>query len=162
VNDLRIGHGFDLHRLVSGRKLKLGGIEIPFELGLEGHSDADVLLHAVADSMLGAAGLPDIGYHFTPSDPRYRDADSAALLREVRTLVEATGLTSVVNLDCTIIAEKPHLQEYLPAMKQKLAEILGVGEERIGIKATTMEGMGHIGRAESMAAIAVCLLAGDG
>lgn len=144
----RVGIGYDSHRLAPGRKLILGGVEIPYELGLEGHSDADVLAHAIADALLGAAGLGDIGAHFPDDDDRWRDADSIALLSEVRSLVG--GL--VGNVDATVICERPKLGPHRDAIAARLAEAVGAP---VSVKATTNEGMGAIGRGEGIAAIAV-------
>ena len=153
----RIGTGYDVHRLVPGRPLVLGGVRVPHPLGLEGYSDADVLLHAVADAMLGAAALGDLGSHFPPGDPRYAGADSTGLLREVRGLLEAAGLCTV-NVDSTLIAQEPRLTPHIPGMRANLAEILGVALEQVSVKATTTEGLGAIGRGEGIAAQAVVLV----
>ncbi|RME25462.1 MAG: 2-C-methyl-D-erythritol 2,4-cyclodiphosphate synthase [Candidatus Zixiibacteriota bacterium] len=157
--DIRIGHGFDVHRLVKDRVLIIGGVVIPFAFGLEGHSDADVLLHAIADALLGAAGLPDIGQQFPPTDERYLDADSALLLTEVREKVRAAGFGEIVNIDAIIMAERPAMNPHVPSMRERIASILDVPPERINIKATTCERLGFVGREEGMAASAVCLLA---
>lgn len=162
MENLRVGHGFDVHPLVEGRDLILGGVKIPFERGLSGHSDGDVLLHAVMDALLGAAGLPDIGQHFPPSDDKYRDADSAMLLKEVVQLVRGAGFTKIMNVDVTIMAEKPRFSSHIPSMKTRIAEIVGVEPSRINIKATTTERLGFVGREEGIAASAVCLVASDG
>lgn len=158
--NFRIGHGYDIHRLVSGRKCILGGVRIPSNLGLEGHSDADCLTHAVCDALLGAAGLPDIGHYFPNTDERYRDIDSQELLRQVVKLV-ADGGFSIQNVDTTVIAERPKIQPHIAAMKERLAATLEIPAGRIGIKATTNETTGSIGRAEAIAAHAVCLLSGS-
>jgi len=155
--DIRIGIGYDVHRLAAGRSLVLGGVTIPSDLGLEGHSDADALTHAVMDALLGAAGLEDIGHHFPPSDERFRGVSSLRLLGEVRRLVEDAGW-QVVNVDSTMVAERPKLAPYLPAMKQAIGEHLGLDQSRLGIKATTNEGLGALGRGEGIAAMAVALL----
>jgi 2-C-methyl-D-erythritol 2,4-cyclodiphosphate synthase len=155
---LRIGHGFDAHRLVEGRKLILGGIEVPHDKGLAGHSDADVLLHAIADALLGAAALGDIGQHFPPSNDKYKDADSAKLLAEVVRLIRRAGFTSIGNVDCIVMAENPKLAPHIPAMREKIAAVLGITIEQIGIKATTTERLGFVGREEGIAASAVCLV----
>jgi len=153
----RIGSGYDAHRLVEGRPLILGGVEIPYTLGLLGHSDADVLTHAVMDAIIGALGMGDIGQHFPDTDPAHKGADSLSLLKTVMDWVKREGLI-VNNLDATLVAEKPKLARHLPAMKAKLAEILEAPSERINIKATTTEGMGFCGRQEGMAAYAVISL----
>ena len=154
---MRIGHGYDVHRLTEGRKLVLGGVEIPFEKGLLGHSDADVLTHAVIDSLFGAAGLPDIGAHFPDTDERYRGANSMELLRICVEIIQQNGF-QIGNLDCTILAQRPKLRPFVAEMKRNLAAACGVAEERINIKATTEEGMGFTGEGRGMAAYAVCLL----
>jgi 2-C-methyl-D-erythritol 2,4-cyclodiphosphate synthase len=154
---MRVGIGYDVHRMAPGRPLVLGGVVVPSEDGLEGHSDADALLHAVMDALLGAAGLNDIGHHFPPGDERYRGASSLGLLQEVRRLVERAGW-QVVNVDSTVVAERPKLAPFLGAMKRAIGESLGVDQARIGIKATTNEGLGAMGRREGIAAMAVALL----
>ncbi|MEZ5333507.1 MAG: 2-C-methyl-D-erythritol 2,4-cyclodiphosphate synthase [Thermoanaerobaculia bacterium] len=154
----RVGQGYDVHRLVEGRPLVLGGERIPFDRGLEGHSDADVLLHALGDALLGAAGLPDIGAHFPPSDERWRDADSTELLASIAELVRGEGFR-VVQCDCTVIAEAPKLGPYREAIRGRIASILGIGASCVGVKATTHEGLGSLGRGEGIAALAVVLLA---
>lgn len=153
----RIGHGYDIHRLVSGRRCVLGGVDIPSEVGLEGHSDADCLTHAICDALLGAAGLRDIGSFFPNTDERFRGIDSQTLLREVCASIRDEGL-SVQNVDTTVIAERPKILPHVPAMKARLAESLGIPTSAIGIKATTNEKSGSIGRGEAIAAHAVCLL----
>ena len=158
MSEMRIGQGYDVHRLVKGRKLIIGGVEISYELGLEGHSDADVLLHAIADALLGAAGLPDIGHYFPPSDPKFKDADSGQLLAEVKRLISEAGFSRVGNVDAVIMAERPKMGPHIPAMKRNIARILGVAESQIGIKATTTEGLGFVGRGEGIAASAVSLI----
>lgn len=157
---LRVGTGYDVHRLVEGRRLLLGGVGIEHSRGLEGHSDADVLLHAVMDALLGAAGLGDIGQHFPPGDERYRDASSLVLLGTVRSMVEEAGWC-VANVDSTLVAEEPRLAPHMPAMRAAVGSALGIGCEQVGIKATTNEGLGFVGRGEGIAAIAVALLVGD-
>ena len=152
---MRIGHGYDVHRLVEGRKLILGGVEIPYERGLLGHSDADVLTHAVMDAILGAAGLGDIGRMFPDSDPAYAGADSLVLLDRVLARVGEAGW-QVGNVDVTVIAQRPKLMGYLPEMTQTLERRLGAG--RVNLKATTEEGLGFSGAGEGIAAHAVCLL----
>jgi len=154
---LRIGQGMDFHRLVEGRRLILGGVEIPFERGLEGHSDADVLAHAVCDALLGAAALGDIGRHFPDTDPANRDRSSLEFLRGVRAKIEAAGW-SIRNVDTTLLAERPKLMPHAPAMKRNLAESLGIPEDAVSIKATTTEGMNAEGRGEGISAHAVALL----
>ncbi|MDA9962222.1 2-C-methyl-D-erythritol 2,4-cyclodiphosphate synthase [Opitutales bacterium] len=153
----RIGQGYDIHRFAEGRKLILGGIEIPHALGLEGHSDADCLTHALADAILGALALPDIGVHFPPSDPALEGIDSMKILLKAKEQCEAKGYL-IGNVDATIIAEKPTISPYVDAMKERLAQILDVETNQIGIKATTNEGIGGIGRGEGIGAHAVCLL----
>ena len=154
---MRIGHGYDVHKLVEGRDLILGGVKIDYEKGLLGHSDADVLLHAVMDALLGAAALRDIGYHFPDTDPAYKGADSRALLREVKKKLDAAGFR-VGNVDVTVIAQRPRLKEHIPAMMANIAEDLGVEENRVNVKATTEEHMGFTGEGLGMACHAVCLL----
>ena len=155
---LRIGQGYDVHRLVPGRRLVLGGEEIPFERGLEGHSDADVLLHALTDAVLGAAGLGDLGALFPPGDPEWKDASSVRLLEIVMTRAAAAGFR-VVNCDLTLIAEAPKLAPHRERIRARLARVLGVEPGAVGLKATTHEGLGALGRGEGMAALAVVLLA---
>ena len=155
--ETRVGIGYDVHRLAMGRALVLGGVAIPAERGLLGHSDADVALHAIMDALLGAAALGDIGEHFPPSDPAYRGIDSRELLAQVRDLVAGAGWT-VVNIDCTIVAERPKIMPHTPAMRAAIGEALGIAPDRIGIKATTNEGIGFIGREEGIAALAVAAL----
>lgn len=154
---MRIGQGYDVHRLVAGRRLVLGGVEIEYEKGLEGHSDADVLLHALGDALLGAAGLGDLGEHFPPSDERWRGADSADLLASIVEKVLAAGFV-VVQCDTTVIAEEPKLGPYRTPIRGRIAELLDVPVERVGLKATTHEGLGTLGRGEGIAALAVVLL----
>jgi 2-C-methyl-D-erythritol 2,4-cyclodiphosphate synthase len=154
---MRIGQGFDVHALVPGRKLIVGGVEIPFERGLEGHSDADVLLHAITDALLGAAALGDIGRHFPDTDPAYRGADSRALLRAAVAKVGAAGYR-VANVDATIIAQAPKMAPHVPAMVQNLAADLGVAPGQVNVKAKTTERLGFTGRGEGIAAEAVVLL----
>jgi 2-C-methyl-D-erythritol 2,4-cyclodiphosphate synthase len=157
----RVGQGFDVHALVAGRKLVIGGVEIPHERGLLGHSDADVLLHAICDALLGAAALGDIGRHFPDSDPRYKGIDSRELLRQVRGLVEARGYR-VGNVDATIIAEAPRMAPHVGAMVANIAADLGVGTDAVNVKATTTEKLGFTGRGEGIAAQATCLLESAG
>ena len=157
---LRVGLGHDVHRLAPNRRLILGGIPIEFERGLLGHSDADILLHAVTDAVLGAAGLGDIGDAFPDTDPAYAGIDSAILLRRALEKVQAAGW-QVVNLDCTIFAQRPKLARYKPAIRQRLAELLGLTVEAVNVKAKTGEQVGPIGREEAMAADAIVLLERD-
>lgn len=154
---VRIGHGYDVHRLTEGRKLILGGVEIPYELGLLGHSDADVLTHAVMDALLGAAGAGDIGQMFPDSDPAYAGADSIKLLRQVVISIKEKGFT-IENVDGTIIAQRPKLAGHIPEMRARLAQCLEVPQNRVNVKATTEEGLGFSGAGEGIAAHAVCLL----
>ena len=154
---MRIGHGYDVHRFKEGRKLILGGVNIPYELGLDGHSDADVLIHAVMDALLGAAALRDIGYHFPDTDMAYKGADSRMLLRRVRQLLEEKGYR-VGNVDATILAQKPKLKPHIPQMMENIAADLGVEADRVNVKATTEEGLGFTGNMEGMAAHAVCMI----
>ncbi|MEW6049495.1 MAG: 2-C-methyl-D-erythritol 2,4-cyclodiphosphate synthase [Candidatus Zixiibacteriota bacterium] len=158
MTKLRIGHGFDVHPFVGGRPLVIGGVQIPFGQGLAGHSDADVLLHAVCDALLGAMGLPDIGQHFPPTDPRYKGADSKGLLADVVKLTRSNGMRAVVNVDAVIMAEAPPMNPHIPAMKKIIAALLEIPESCVGIKATTCERMGFVGRQEGIAASAVCLV----
>lgn len=154
---MRIGHGYDVHRLTQGRKLILGGVEVPFEKGLLGHSDADVLTHAVMDALLGAAALGDIGKHFPDTDPAYAGADSLKLLDHVVKLLWERGWR-IGNVDATILAQRPKLADYIPAMKENLAAHMGVEADQVNVKATTEEKLGFTGSGEGMAAHAVCLL----
>ena len=154
---MRIGHGYDVHRLVEGRKLILGGVEIPYGLGLLGHSDADVLLHAVSDALLGAAALGDIGKHFPDTDPKYKGADSRVLLRHVVKLIREKGW-QVGNVDVTVIAQAPKLSPNIPQMRENLAQDLEVEPDAVNVKATTEERLGFTGRGEGIACHAVCLL----
>ena len=154
---MRIGHGYDVHRLVEGRDLILGGVKIDYEKGLLGHSDADVLLHAVSDALLGAAGLGDIGRHFPDTDPKYKGADSLMLLREVYRKISEKGFR-VGNIDVTMIAQKPKLKDFIPQMQENIAAAVGVTPDRVNVKATTEEKLGFTGSGEGMACHAVCLL----
>ena len=154
---MKIGQGFDVHALVAGRKLMMGGVEIPYHLGLLGHSDADVLLHAICDALLGACALGDIGRHFPDSDPRYKGIDSRTLLRQVGKLVAERGYR-LANLDATIIAQAPKMAPHIPVMAANIAADLGVAVEAINVKATTTEQLGFSGRGEGIAAQAICLL----
>jgi len=153
----RVGQGFDVHALVAGRRLVVGGVEIPHDKGLLGHSDADVLLHAICDALLGAAALGDIGRHFPDSDARYKDADSRALLRHVAQLVRESGY-AVANVDATIIAQAPRMAPHIPRMVAHIAADIGVDERSVNVKATTTESLGFTGRGEGIAAQAICLL----
>ena len=154
---MRIGHGYDVHRLVEGRDLILGGVKIDFELGLLGHSDADVLLHAVSDALLGAAGLGDIGKHFPDTDPKYKGADSRVLLLHVVRLVRENGYF-ISNVDVTMIAQKPKLKDHIPQMVKNIAADLQIPENRVNVKATTEEKLGFTGTMEGLRCHAVCLL----
>ena len=154
---MRIGHGYDVHRLVEGRDLILGGVKIPYEKGLLGHSDADVLRHAVSDALLGAAGLGDIGRHFPDTDPAYKGADSLKLLACVTEKIRAAGYC-VSNVDVTMIAQKPKLKDYIPQMQRNIALTLDVAESQINVKATTEEHLGFTGDGSGMSCHAVCLL----
>ena len=156
----RVGTGYDVHRLVPGRALILCGTPVPYDRGLLGHSDADVATHALMDALLGAAGLGDIGRHFPDSDDTYKDADSLVLLGEVRKMLEDAGMTSINNVDVTIIAQAPRLAAYNDQMKNNIARILGIPETAVNIKATTEEGLGFTGRGEGIAAIATCAIEG--
>lgn len=155
--NIRIGHGFDVHAFAEGRRLIIGGVDIPHERGLLGHSDADVLLHAICDALLGAAGLGDIGRHFPDSDARYQGIDSRELLRHVMALLDGRGWR-VGNLDATIIAQAPRMAPHIPVMREHIAADLKLGAERVNVKATTTEHLGFTGRGEGIAAEAVCLL----
>jgi len=154
---MRIGHGYDVHKLVEGRKLILGGVDIPYEKGLLGHSDADVLVHAVMDALLGAAALGDIGRHFPDNDPAYAGADSMRLLDQVMCLLDRAGW-KVGNVDATILAQRPKLAPYIPVMKKNLAERMRIDDSCVNVKATTEEGLGFTGAGLGMAVHAVCLL----
>ena len=154
----RTGIGYDVHRFAEGRRMVLGGVEIPFEKGLLGHSDADVLLHAIADALLGAAALGDIGVHFPPTDPQWKDLDSADIVRHTVALLADRGW-EIVNIDASVIAEAPKVNPHVPAMKQCLHEITGLPLDAISIKATTNEGMGFVGREEGIAALATAMIA---
>ena len=154
---MRIGHGYDVHKLVEGRDLILGGVKIEHRLGLLGHSDADVLLHAVSDALLGAAGLGDIGRHFPDTDPAYQDADSLCLLAQVAEKIHTAGYR-VGNVDVTMIAQQPKLKDYIPQMQVNIAQALGVSKSQINVKATTEEHLGFTGNLQGMACHAVCLL----
>ena len=157
---MRVGQGYDVHRLVEGRKLILGGVEIPYEKGLLGHSDADVLTHALMDALLGACALGDIGHLFPDNDPAYAGADSLKLLEHVAKLLGERGF-SIKNVDATVLAQKPKLAPHIPRMRENLARAMGVGPEQVNVKATTEEGLGFTGSGEGMAAHAVCLIEGS-
>lgn len=154
---MRIGQGFDAHALVAGRKLVIGGVQIPYEKGLAGHSDADVLIHAVCDALLGAAGLGDIGAHFPDTDARFKDIDSRRLLREVARLIAANDLR-VLNIDATVIAQAPRLAPYIAHMRNNMAADLGVPPADVNVKAKTTEKLGFVGRSEGIAAEAIALV----
>jgi len=154
---MRIGIGYDIHRFQEGRSLRLGGVDVPWQRGLAGHSDADVLLHAIMDALLGAAGLGDIGQHFPPHDPTYEGADSLMLLARVRQMVMEAGFRPL-GLDATVIAEEPRLGPYLSAMRERIAQALGMAVEQVNVKAKSHEGLGALGRGEGIAALAVALL----
>ncbi|MBR3968177.1 MAG: 2-C-methyl-D-erythritol 2,4-cyclodiphosphate synthase [Clostridia bacterium] len=154
---MRIGHGYDVHRLVFERKLILGGVTIPYEKGLIGHSDADVLLHAVSDALLGAAALGDIGKHFPDTDPAFKDADSRKLLRHVVKLINDKGY-KVGNVDCTVIAQKPKLKDYIDTMRKNIADDCGVDVSQVNVKATTEENLGFTGDGSGISAHAVCII----
>ena len=154
---LRIGQGYDVHRLVSGRRLVVGGVAIPHETGLLGHSDADVLLHAISDALLGAAAMGDIGCLFPDNDSRFKDADSLVLLSAVAEKLKESGF-SIVNIDCTLIAQKPKIRPYMDEMRANIARACGISVEFVSVKATTEEGLGFSGREEGMAAQAICLI----
>ena len=154
---LRIGQGYDVHRLVSGGRLVVGGVAIPHETGLLGHSDADVLLHAISDALLGAAAMGDIGCLFPDNDSRFKDADSLVLLSAVAEKLKESGF-SIVNIDCTLIAQKPKMRPYIDEMRANIARACGISVEFVSVKATTEEGLGFSGREEGMAAQAICLI----
>ena len=156
---IRTGLGFDFHKLVPGRELILGGVAVPFERGLEGHSDADVLLHAVCDALLGAAGLEDIGYHFPNTDPRFKNISSLLLLQQVEALVSEAGF-AIENIDVMLLMEAPRVAPYREQMRRQIARVLGLSPADVSIKATTLEGCGVIGRGEGIAAQAVATLRG--
>lgn len=158
MSKLRIGHGFDVHKFAPDRKLIVGGVTIPHELGLAGHSDADVLLHAIADAILGSVGLPDIGQQFPPDDEKYRDADSIGLLKQVMKLSYAAGLETIENIDGVIMAEGPKMNPHISQMRELICQTLGLYPNQVGLKATTTEGVGFVGRKEGIAASAVCLV----
>ena len=154
---MRIGHGYDVHRIIKGRELFIGGIKIPYEFGLEGHSDADVLLHAICDSLLGAAALGDIGKHFPDSDPAYRGIDSKLLLAHTVSLLKNKGYC-IINIDATVVAQKPKLLPYIERMRDTIAGVCNINIDQINVKATTEENLGFTGRLEGISAQSVCLI----
>ena len=154
---MRIGHGYDVHKLVEGRKLIMGGVDIPYEKGLYGHSDADVVLHAIMDALLGALALGDIGKHFPDTDPQYKGIDSMELMRHVAKLVKEKD-ASVINIDVTILCQRPKLAPHIPVMRQNIADALGCSTDRVSVKATTEEGLGFTGEGLGIACHCVCLL----
>jgi 2-C-methyl-D-erythritol 2,4-cyclodiphosphate synthase len=154
---MRVGIGYDVHRLVSGRPLFIGGVNIPYDRGLEGHSDADVLLHAVCDAILGAAGMGDIGVHFPDHDPSYKDISSLILLAETWSIIKKR-FNALINLDATVFAESPRIAPYADSMKKAIAKTLNASPDQVNIKATTTEGLGFIGKSEGIAAMAVALI----
>ena len=157
MTNLRIGHGYDVHRLVDGRPLILGGLAVPYEKGLDGHSDADVLLHAIMDALLGAAALGDIGRHFPDSDPAYAGVSSMVLLKSVGGILKHAGY-AVVNIDATVLAQAPKLAPYIEEMRRRIAEALGLNYDCVSVKATTEEGLGFTGEGRGIAAHAVALI----
>ena len=157
----RVGFGYDVHRLVEHRKLILGGVSIPHEKGLDGHSDADVLLHAISDALLGAAALGDIGHHFPDTDSAFKNADSALLFKEVIRLIKEKGF-DVGNIDSTVAAQRPQLQPFIPAMRQTIASLAGIDLDAVSVKATTTERLGFVGTEEGMSAYAVCTIISRG
>lgn len=157
ITDIKTGIGFDVHAFAEGRKLIIGGVEIPFEKGLEGHSDADVLLHAIADALLGSLSLGDIGQHFPDTDQKYKNMDSSILLKKVYEMIEEHGY-SLGNLDTILALQKPKIMQYIPSMKNKIAAILNSETDRISIKATTTEKLGFVGREEGIAAMATVII----
>ncbi len=157
---MRVGIGYDIHRFGRGRELVLGGVHIPFERGLLGHSDGDVLCHAVMDSLLGASGLPDIGFWFPPEDPKYKGAYSLKLLHEVGSKIQNAGWR-IVNIDTVLIAEKPRLQEFIPSIRERVANVLSLDAGRFNVKATTNEGVGALGGGEAISCYAVSLLVSE-
>ena len=157
MTDMRIGHGYDVHRLTPDRKLILGGVEIPYHLGLLGHSDADVLIHAIMDSLLGAAALGDIGKHFPDTDEAYKDSDSMKLLAHVVELITNEGY-KIGNIDATIVAQKPKLAQYIDSMRDNIAKVCRFSPDRINVKATTTEKLGFCGRGEGIESHAVCII----
>ena len=159
ANKMRVGIGYDVHPLVEGRKLVIGGVEIPFARGLDGWSDADVLTHAIIDALLGAAALGDIGTHFPPGEPQYKDISSLALLEAVRDKLSAQGW-QVVNIDATVVAEEPKLSGFIEQMRQQLSQTLGIAPTQVSVKASTSAGLGAIGRGEGIAVYAVAMVQG--
>ncbi len=157
MTSIRVGNGFDVHRLVEERELWLGGVKVPYHLGLLGHSDADVALHALSDALLGAAALRDIGYHFPDTDPAYKGADSRILLRRVKEILAEKGY-SIGNVDLTIMAQAPKLLDYIPVMTERIASDLGLSVDAVSVKATTTERLGSTGRGEGIAAMATALI----
>ena len=157
INNMRVGMGYDVHKLVEDRKLILGGVEVPYEKGLLGHSDADVLLHAIMDALLGAAALGDIGRHFPDTDPAYKGASSMELLKHVKRLIEEK-LYVIENIDATIIAQRPKLASYIPEMVKNIAEALEIEEDRVNVKATTEEGLGFTGNGSGISSQAICMI----
>ena len=157
---MRVGSGYDVHPFVSGRPLVLGGIKVPYLFGLKGHSDADVLIHAICDALLGAIAEGDIGRHFPDTDPQYREIKSTILLKRVMDKVKGKGF-SPINVDATIVAQKPKLSEFIPRMVKEIGDVLGIETERVNVKATTTEGLGFTGREEGIAAYAVALVEED-
>ncbi len=160
ASKLRVGIGYDVHPLVKGRKLVIGGVEIPFDKGLSGWSDADVLTHAIIDALLGAAALGDIGSHFPPGEPQYKDISSLVLLKKVRDKLAKNGF-KIVNVDATIVAEKPKLRDFIDQMRQQLSETLGVAPSQVSVKASTANGLGFVGRGEGIAAYAIAIVQGS-
>ncbi len=154
---MRIGIGYDVHPLVKGRKLVLGGVHIPFKSGLSGHSDADVLVHSISDALLGAAGLRDIGFYFPPTEDEYRDISSLKLLSQVGEMVKERGKT-ISNIDATLVVQHPRVSPYIDEMRKRISQTLGITAEQVGVKATTSEGLGFTGRGEGIASYAVALL----
>ena len=158
MTEFRVGYGYDVHAFADNRDLKVGGVKIEYEKGLAGHSDADVLLHAICDALLGAAALGDIGQHFPPGEPQYKDIDSMILLEQVHAKIKAAGWVVIENIDATIMAERPQFQKYYPQMKEKISKALAIDSSRINIKATTTEQLGFVGRQEGIAAATVCII----
>lgn len=154
---MRVGVGYDVHNFIEGRRLMLGGVEIPFDKGLDGHSDADVLVHSIIDALLGAAGLGDIGAHFPSSDPEYKDVSSLVLLRQVGKLLQYNGW-QVGNIDATVVAERPRLLDFIPQMRQQIGETLGISAEQVSVKSTTAKGLGFLGEGKGIAVHAVALI----
>ena len=161
MSNIRVGHGFDVHKFSENRALIIGGVTIAHDFGLEGHSDADVLTHAIMDALLGAAGLSDIGTYFPPSNDMYKDANSLILLKEVQRILQENHFSKILNIDAVIMAEAPKMLKHIPEMKKLLAHILSIDVSQIGIKATTTEKLGFVGRKQGIAASAVCLIESD-